>query len=343
MKKISKLLNQLIELNSVIKQIENRSTFTEITSSDLDTFYEFSILKITDIEKAVTDSLLANTINKHNIILDNINEKFIIFNNFQNKYQQILEKTNLRKVIEDKLSFISHQIENTKNELAPIDKKLYDIKSTISASEYSNPQSITDKLVEEETILKNKSEPIRKKYKELQNQKREQENLAIQKYSQVNFKKIAIIFNTSMSLIRKESVTEKINNKNYPKESVSEKINDENCYIDQIITLSIHKAFKDTLYETFSSNNLHSLLNLSNKDFQYKIPKNYRTKTYFLIKQLENHIKKSNKNNIWRDSILKKLNIDLKVYQSNNGKTAMTNNPEDKEFVKIIKSILKEH
>jgi hypothetical protein len=126
-------------------------------------------------------------------------------------------------------------------------------------------------------------------------------------------------------------------------ESVPEKINDENCYIEQLITLKIYKAFKNELYINFTADNLYLLLNLSNHDLQYKIPENYRTKSYYLIKQLENHVKIRNQGNNWRDSILKKLNIDLDVYQRNNGKTAMTNNPEDKIFVKKIKSILNEH
>ena len=96
MKKLLKLLDQLIELSSVIKQIENRSPLVEIISSDLDIFYEFSIMSVTDIEKAITESLIENALDKHNIILNNIKDKLIIYNDFQNKYQSILEKINLR-------------------------------------------------------------------------------------------------------------------------------------------------------------------------------------------------------------------------------------------------------
>ena len=98
MKKLSQRLEQLIELNSIIKKIENRSTL-KIISSDLDIFYEFSIMNVIEIEKAITESLIENALDKHNIIINNIKEKLINYNDFQNKHQRILEKINLGEII----------------------------------------------------------------------------------------------------------------------------------------------------------------------------------------------------------------------------------------------------
>jgi hypothetical protein len=328
MKKLSKLLNQLIELNSVIKQIENRSPLVEIISSDLDIFYEFSIMSITDIEKAITESLIENTLNKHNIILNNIKEKLIIYNDFQNKYQSILEKINLRNLIVDKLNFISHQIENTKNELEPIDNKLYDLKSTISASAYSNPQSVTDKLVEKETILKNKAEPIRKKYIELQKQKTEQELLEYLKYRQINFKKITDSFKISITQCKIESdiSVEKTEHK----------------YVKFSIILQIHEAFEFELFKNISPENLHRLFNLSNENGFYKTPDGCDTKFYYLIRILNQHIQKSTTDN-WKDSILKMLEINKKIYTSNSLKITKSENEQNRNFVKKMNNIFNEN
>jgi hypothetical protein len=324
MKKLSKLLDQLIELSSVIKQIENRSPLVEIISSDLDIFYEFSIMNVTDIEKAITESLIENALDKHNIILNSIKEKLIIYNDFLYLYEGILEKINLRSLIENKLSSTSLQIESTKKELKPIDNKLYDLKSTISASAYNNPESITEKLVEQEIILKNEAEPIRKKYIELQKQKREQGNLKAIKYSQINFNKIADNFKTAITLCKVESDI-----------SVSKT---EYKYVKFSIILQIHEAFELELFKNISPESLHKLFNLSDENLFYKIPDGCDTKFYYLIRILNEDIKKNTHDN-WKGSIINKLEIKESIYTSNNKKILKSRNSENIAFVKKINNI----
>lgn len=324
MSKIAEILEKLIDLNSIVMRFENSETEFEIISSDLEVFYQFSVLRIPDIEKAISESLVNNPLNKHHVILIKIKEKLIRFIEFQKKTNKILEKINLKNLIDDKLSSISFQSKKLEDKLSPINKQLYDLKNAISASAYRDPQSITDELIEKQSYLKNKAEPIRIQYIELQKQKREQALLEYQKYINIDFMKIVNIFKTAITLCKVES--------DIPKRKTKQK------YVEFSIVLQLHEAFDSLFFKNIAPEDLFQLLNLSEENIFYKIPKNCDTKFYYLIRILNKYVQK-NSDDDWKDSIFKKLEINKETYSRNSLKAAKSESLKDKEFVKKVNKI----
>ena len=324
MSKIAEILEKLIDLNSIVMRIENSETEFEIISSDLEVFYQFSVLRITDIEKAISESLVKNPLNKHHVILIKIKEKLIRFIEFQKKNNKILEKINLINLIDDKMSSISFQSKKLEDKLSSINKQLYDLKNVISASAYRDPQSITDELIEKQSYLKNKAEPIRIQYIELQKQKREQGLLEYQKYINIDFMKIVNIFRTAITLCKVES--------DIPKRKTKQK------YVEFSIVLQLHEAFDSLFFKNISPEDLFQLLNLSEENIFYEIPKNCDTKFYYLIRILNKYVQK-NSDDDWKDSIFKKLEINKETYSRNSLKAAKSKSSKDEEFVKKVNKI----